>query len=55
MSTPAPAPKPGPPCPERAPRPPRSSRLLRIGPWLDLLAKLLAVIAAALTIWRALG
>jgi hypothetical protein len=44
-----------PPAPDPAPpvKPvPRQSALLRLAPWADLLAKLLAVLAAALALWR---
>jgi hypothetical protein len=40
--------------PPRAP-PPRPGLPHRAAPWLDLLGKLLAAIAAALAIWKALG
>jgi hypothetical protein len=47
------------PPPRRAVAPPppqqRPGLAQRAGPWIDLLGKLLAAIAAALAIWKALG
>ncbi|MBX6742228.1 MAG: hypothetical protein QJR07_00555 [Acetobacteraceae bacterium] len=43
------APRQDPPCP------PRPSLAQRLQPWVDLLYKLLAALAAAVALWKALG
>jgi hypothetical protein len=53
-----PQPKAQPPPPPAQPRPeepPRPTAMQRLLPWVDLAAKLLTAVAAALAIWKALG